>query len=421
MLKKHLLNVIEKINSHAKKFPIPYLTFAVFGIVTYPLYYFIWKYSASQGYENLELRLIVVLLCAILALKDYWPEKLKLFLPLYWYFTILYSLPFLFTFLLLKNNMSYMWSMNTITVLVLSILLLDLTALLIILTIGISLGIGFFIANGGILQLPDQYMTILIAYISVLFFGAIFSYRKDQLKERQRRIVAEAANIAKSEFISDMGHDLKSPFIGISGMAQLLLDVYAEQYPELKDPLEEIAKGAEAWNNVHTEILNSVNIEGNVHPESFSIHSELTAITEMLTPTMHIKNLQLSIIPLNLKLSDILITDRLTFKLILMALITNAINFTEQGKITVSVLKKSDAFQIKIADTGIGIPPDKFGYIFEQFTKLSRSNESAEFRGVGSGLYLAKKRAESINATIHVESMINKGSTFTLSIPSKPK
>jgi signal transduction histidine kinase len=420
-IKQWFFDINQKINNHAIKFPNPYLTFALFGIITYPFYYFLWRQAASGGYENLNLRLVTVFLCILLALNQYWPKKYKLFLPLYWYTTLLYSLPFLFTFLLLKNNMSYTWSMNTMTVLVLSILLIDLSALLIILGLGISLGILLFILDRGKFQLPPDYSTILITYSSVLFFGAIFSFRKDQLKERQRRIAAETANLAKSALISNMGHDLKTPFIGIEGNVEILRDHYAEEDPELKDFWDQTFASIREIRTIIDAIIDVIAMERpSVNVESFSVNQVLESILVLLLPTAHSKKLELMIHKLGKNKSDIIETDKLRFKLILNILISNAIKFTDKGRVTVSVLKIGDYFHIKVADTGIGIPPEQFAYIFEPFTKLSLSNKNNSFQGVGGGLYSAQIKAEELGAVIEVESEPGKGSIFTLIITVRP-
>lgn len=410
-----------KINAHAKKFSQPYLIFAIFGIITYPFYYFLWKYTASNGYENLSLRFIAVLLCILLAFKNRWPKKCKSFLPLFWYITILYSLPFLFTFFLLKNHMSYVWAMNTMTVLILLILILDLTALFIILPLGIFLGIVFFSLSGNSIYLPPYYMTILITYFSVLLFGSLFSYRKDQFKEREKRIAAEAANKAKTDFISNMQHDLATPFSGIHGSAEILYSLYAEKNPEIKEWVEPILTSCTQWEKVHYEILGSLQLE-NIAPyslEKFYIYEEIYKISEMMSSLLHLKNIKFrfpsfeSLEPLG-QIS----TDRLKLNLILMSLIGNAINYTDVGEVKVNISKDDHYFIIAITDTGVGIPADKFDYIFEKFTKLSQSNLAASnFKGVGSGLYISRLYAQNLGGKITVSSELGKGSTFTLTLP----
>ena len=113
-------------------------------------------------------------------------------------------------------------------------------------------------------------------------------------------------------------------------------------------------------------------------------------------------------------------SDLLKFKLILSSLVGNAINFTEKGSVTVKLTHEPTAFTIQVIDTGIGIPKDKLKLIFEKFTKLSRSNTYGDhFKGMGLGLYNAKRDAEKIQANISVESELGKGSVFTFRLPMK--
>lgn len=419
-LNNYLLKINKKIDTHAKKYAHPYLTFAIFGIITYPLYYWIWSVTASAGYENLQLRLVTVFLCILLALKDYWPQNCKIFFSLFWYITLLYSLPFLFTFLLLKNHMSYTWSMNTMTVLVLTILLLDLFSLYIILTLGIFLGVLCFLMTGGVLILPPDYMTIIITYGSIVLFGSIFSYRKDQLKEREKRIAAEMANQAKSDFISNMQHDLKTPFAGISAIAMILYEM--ETDVDKKSLLGDLLKSSNQWEAVHHRIIAVLSIKEPqaVDSDWISISSELAQIKEMLSATVRVKALNFYIDNIPKEIDRIKI-DRLKFNLILSNLAGNAINFTENGSVHIKVARDGATCKIQVIDTGIGIPEDKLDYIFEKFTKLSYSNKYQDFKGVGLGLYASRQLAIQLGGNIQAHSRFGEGSTFTFTLPLQDK
>jgi two-component system, OmpR family, aerobic respiration control sensor histidine kinase ArcB len=230
---------------------------------------------------------------------------------------------------------------------------------------------------------------------------------------------AEAANYAKTEFIANMGHDLTTPFSGIISTADFLHSFYAGKYPELDEFIEEILKSCKALEEVIATILKAVPREE--HEEkttTFSIQDELRHIEDMMTATLRLKNLQLIIHPFEPQNEDLIETDRLKFHLILLSLIGNAVHFTEQGEINVRVLKQDRWFHIEIQDTGIGIPADKFDFIFEPYSKLTRSNKSPAFKGLGQGLYLARLRASQLGGSIQVASELGKGSTFTLSIPA---
>jgi two-component system, OmpR family, aerobic respiration control sensor histidine kinase ArcB len=259
--------------------------------------------------------------------------------------------------------------------------------------------------------------------IGVLGIATDITKRKSIEEELlQAKIRAEAANYLMTEFISNMGHDLATPISDVGSIAQML-DFYADEYPELKELFDTLISRAEACEEVRKTILNATSISNlDVKLETFSTAQALLELEKELRPTIGSKNLKLIIHPLKQKKEDIIETDREKFYAILYDLISNAINFTEAGQVTISVMKEGNLFHIKVSDTGIGIPADKFDYIFQQYTKLSRSNKyGPTFKGVGAGLYLAKIRANILNATIRVESEVGKGSTFTLSIPAHQK
>lgn len=313
--------------------------------------------------------------------------------------------------------MSYSWSMNTMTVLVLTILLLDLFSLYIILTLGICLGVVFFLISGGVLTLPPEYMTILITYGSILIFGSIFSYRKDELREREKRIAAEVANQAKSDFISNMQHDLRTPFAGISAIAMILFEMETDL--DKKSLLEDLLKSSNQWEAVHHRIIAVLSVK---EPQAIckdlvSISNELNQIKEMLSATIKVKSLDFYIQDIPMEIDQI-ITDKLKFNLILSNLAGNAVTFTETGSIKIKVFNCEGICTIQIIDTGIGIPEDKLDYIFEKFTKLTKSNKFQDFKGVGLGLYTSRQMAKQLGGDIQVQSELGKGSVFIFTLPS---
>lgn len=227
---------------------------------------------------------------------------------------------------------------------------------------------------------------------------------------------AESSNRAKSDFISNMQHDLRTPFSGIGGMASVLYAMSEEKYPEFSELLKIMINSCEQWQSVHNRIFDVFDVEqiAPINIEPVSISKEVEKIQEMLSATLYLKKLRCILEPVSPEL-DMIDTDALKFHLILLSLISNAVNFTEQGEVTVAVFGDKNERVIKVMDTGIGIPVDKFEYIFERFTKLSLSNKDGEhFKGVGLGLYIARAYATQLGATIHVNSQLGKGSIFSL-------
>lgn len=234
---------------------------------------------------------------------------------------------------------------------------------------------------------------------------------------------AEAANYIMTEFISNMGHILVTPISTITGVATMLLYGFSDKYLELKPLFEELMQGCGDWEKAYRQIINATSLaELEVKLESFSVNQELRTIESIMAPSVGSKQLKLIIRPLEPQNQDWIESDKLKFHLILIELISNAIKFTEKGKIRVSASEQDGWLTIEVADTGIGIPADKLDYIFGQYTMLSRAQKyGANFKGVGAGLFLAKQRSKLLDAKITVTSKIGKGSIFTLQIPLNQK
>lgn len=187
---------------------------------------------------------------------------------------------------------------------------------------------------------------------------------------------AEKANFMMTEFISNMGHDLATPITDVSYIA-MMIDEYSDEYPELKELIQMLTERATACEAVRKRILNATSLSNlDVKLETFSVTSVLLELEKKFRSEINAKKLKLIIHPLKPRKEDVVKTDREKFRAILEELLLNAINFTdEDGSITISVTKENDIIHIKITDTGIGIPADKFDYIFEPYTKLARSNQ----------------------------------------------
>lgn len=250
----------------------------------------------------------------------------------------------------------------------------------------------------------------------------ITDLKKMEGELRMAKEKAEAANYIMTEFISNMGHILVTPFSTITGVATMLLYGYSDKYLELKPLFEELMQGCTDWEKVYTQVIKATSLkEMELKLETFSITKELIAIGSIMEPSIGSKKLKLIIKPFKPDNEDLIETDKLKFHLIFIDFLSNAIKFTEKGKVTVSIAKLDSWFTIQVADTGIGIPPDKLDFIFQQYTMLSRAQKhGAHFNGVGAGLFLAKQRAKLLDAEIFVTSKVGKGSTFTLRIPEHP-
>lgn len=128
----------------------------VVGIISFPLYYCIWKYAVPQPYENLTLRLIGSIIFVPLIISHKWPEALEKYLALGWHLVILYSLPFFFTFMFLKNEGSTVWLVSSIVAFFIMLSMLESLILFLQCIFGVLIGIFAYVATTENPHLPSD-------------------------------------------------------------------------------------------------------------------------------------------------------------------------------------------------------------------------------------------------------------------------
>ncbi len=260
-------------------------------------------------------------------------------------------------------------------------------------------------------------------------------------KKKEQQI--EAANKAKSEFIANMSHDIRTPITGLVGvMEKFLFDAESLQAqldkPEfLSNPkkilnalIEETEHTANMGLNATqqllqllNEILEVVKIESGkveVKVESFDIRALVQKNIDLLQPVAQDQGLQLHT-QIDDDVPRFVKGLRRNLYRILLNLMSNALKFTEKGTISVRVsvaeiTSDSVCLKISVSDTGIGIPKDKFDTIFEHFSRLTPSYEN-NYPGSGLGLYAVKQYIVAMHGTIDVSSVLGEGATFTVTIP----
>ena len=232
---------------------------------------------------------------------------------------------------------------------------------------------------------------------------------------------AEAANRTKSEFLANMSHEIRTPMNGVLGMAQLLR--YTNPSDEQADYLDNLELSCRNLLALINDILDLSKIEsGKMELEyvDFSLQQSIKEVTTSQISLIRQKNLQL-ITTIQDQVPELLHGDALRLKQILLNLLGNAIKFTENGTITISVKvacsqDKTCTIRLEVSDTGIGMTSETVARIFNTFEQADNSTTRC-FGGSGLGLSICRRLAELMGGTIRAESTPGKGSTFIVELP----
>ena len=233
-------------------------------------------------------------------------------------------------------------------------------------------------------------------------------------------IIAENAVKAKQQFLSNMSHEIRTPMNAIIGFTKVVLktDLNAKQ----KEYLNAIKMSGDALIVLINDILDLAKVDAGkmtFEKTPFKMKSSINAMLHLFETKIQEKNLRL-VTEYDSNIPDVLVGDPVRLHQIILNLVSNAVKFTTKGKITVSVdslYEEEDKviIQFAVTDTGIGIPEEKTGKIFENFQQAS-SGTSRLYGGTGLGLAIAKQLVESQGGSIRVKSTVGKGSTFSFTL-----
>jgi PAS domain S-box-containing protein len=232
--------------------------------------------------------------------------------------------------------------------------------------------------------------------------------------------IAEDSVKAKQQFLSNMSHEIRTPMNAIIGFTKVILktDLNAKQ----REYLLAIKMSGDALIVLINDILDLAKVDaGKMQFEEtpFKMANSIAAMLHVFDAKIQEKNIEL-ILNYDKHIPEILMGDSLRLHQIILNLISNAVKFTHQGKITVTVsliddLDDSALIEFSVSDTGIGIQPQRIEGIFENFQQAS-SNTSRLYGGTGLGLAIVKQLVEGQHGMIKVTSAINEGSNFSFQL-----
>ena len=262
---------------------------------------------------------------------------------------------------------------------------------------------------------PSVFLRLPFLFVVSLFYGYFTQFIRMERAFAQEQ---EIRDRGRKEILNIVSHEFRTPLNMIAGYAQALREkTWGDVTTEQGEVLGKILQESDNLTGIVNDVLDVTRIEA----------GELTLQQEELFLSDYLKEIKKKIAPLEKSVSlhwvipdglPKITTDRSKLTVILQHLINNALKFTAQGDIwvTARTVGSPQSVEIEVKDTGIGIPREVQGLIFEKFQQVDPSS-TRTYGGMGLGLYIVKVFSDLLKGTLKVESEPTRGSTFTLSLP----
>jgi signal transduction histidine kinase/ActR/RegA family two-component response regulator len=276
----------------------------------------------------------------------------------------------------------------------------------------------------------ESLATLLTLCFSALITGASVSSQQDKidiLRQTENDLKsakeqAEEASVAKSEFLARMSHEIRTPLNSVLGILELLRETHLSKDQERYLTL--FSHAGENLKALINDLLDFSKIEAKalkVENVSYNLHATVRSVFEILQIKAEEKGLNFEL-DIDKNLPPFLFGDPTRLRQVLFNLVGNALKFTEEGHVSISVLRgnaEENFFTIQIKDSGIGISREKQTRLFSPFSQGDTSI-TRRYGGTGLGLVISKNLIEIMGGTLELKSLAGRGTTFLINLPYHP-
>lgn len=267
--------------------------------------------------------------------------------------------------------------------------------------------------------LGDPQPHLLDSYILLLAQSHLLTLANEIVQAQKE--AAEAAAVAKSQFLANMSHEIRTPMNAIIGMTEILNDTHLSA--QQQDFVNAIRVSGQALLGIINDVLDYSKIEASrmeIEKQPFDLTTTIEETVDLIAKRAVEKNLNLTLF-VSPDIPKQVIGDGLRLRQVLLNLMNNAIKFTHEGEVSLSVhgapITPSQEYELNfsIKDTGIGIPADRMDRLFQSFSQVDAST-TRKYGGTGLGLAICKRLVELMDGNITVKSEVGIGTTFEFSI-----
>ena len=399
---------------HAHGRPVAQYTGMV-AMAAFPLFYLLRFTKAAPPFDDLWFRVIGALLCAGLALRSFWPQRLRPYYLAYWYWTLLYCLPFFFIFTSLANNGGVVSVANTLMAVFFLILLTDWRNTILMLVVGGAAASLLYVTVIPEPALPMDYVARLPIVVLVMIGGSLFKFAEKQAEaEKVKRTYTALAGSIAHEMrnpLSQIMHNLENmqqalPLPTTSAQPQALA---VEQVDALYLHLAQSELAVKRGLQVIAMTLDEVSAKP-VDTTRFSYLSAASATRKAAQEYGYADEADRDRVSVNLVEDFNFRGDETAYLFVLFNLMKNALYYLALDP-DVRVAITVDRQQVKVRDTGPGIAPDALKRLFEPFRSVGKSG------GTGLGLAYCQRVMRALGGDITCQSALGEYTEFTLTFP----